>query len=211
MLEFNRYRPRSTARSSRGCARGSSPGWWCSVRSRSPSISHGGSSTRSTDGSSRWSPPASRPTAICPSTFPGIGGSSRLVGLTLLGFLAANIIGRSPGRLSEAILDRTPLVRGVYKGVKQVFETRLQPGRPVPQGRPGGVPDQGHVVDRLRSPPIPALSCRRVARREADDLGVPALHAQSRPPASYFISRPPISSSWRSRPTTPPSSTCRRG
>jgi uncharacterized membrane protein len=45
------------------------------------------------------------------------------VGLTLLGFLTANIIGRSLVSFSEAMLDRMPLVRGVYKGLKQVFET----------------------------------------------------------------------------------------
>ena len=54
---------------------------------------------------------------------PGFGVVIALVGLTLLGFLAANIIGRSLVRLGEAMLDRTPLVRGVYKGLKQVFET----------------------------------------------------------------------------------------
>ena len=46
-----------------------------------------------------------------------------LVGLTLLGFLTANIVGRSLVSFSEAMLDRTPLVRGVYKGLKQIFET----------------------------------------------------------------------------------------
>jgi uncharacterized membrane protein len=46
-----------------------------------------------------------------------------IVGLTLLGFLTANIIGRTLVNFSEAMLDRTPLVRGVYKGLKQVFET----------------------------------------------------------------------------------------
>ena len=46
-----------------------------------------------------------------------------MVGLTLLGFLTANFIGRSLVRFGEAMLDRTPLIRGVHKGLKQVFET----------------------------------------------------------------------------------------
>ena len=39
------------------------------------------------------------------------------------GFLTANFIGRSLVRFGEAMLDRMPLIRGVHKGLKQVFET----------------------------------------------------------------------------------------
>src|SRR5208283_1374997 len=39
------------------------------------------------------------------------------------GFLTANIIGRTMVGYSESLLDRTPVVRGLYKGLKQVFET----------------------------------------------------------------------------------------
>jgi uncharacterized membrane protein len=45
------------------------------------------------------------------------------IGLTLLGFLAANLAGRTLLRLGERILDRMPVVRGIYKSVKQIFET----------------------------------------------------------------------------------------
>jgi uncharacterized membrane protein len=54
---------------------------------------------------------------------PGVGVVIALIGLTLFGFLTANIIGRSLVRFGEAMLDRTPLVRGVYKGLKQIFES----------------------------------------------------------------------------------------
>src|SRR5208337_4865744 len=70
-----------------------------------------------------WLPHSFSPDAYLPFHLPGFGVVIALVGLTLLGFLAANIIGRSLVRLSEAMLDRTPVVRGVYKGLKQVFET----------------------------------------------------------------------------------------
>ena len=70
-----------------------------------------------------WLPQWLSPDGYLPFHVPGFGVVIALVGLTLLGFLTANIIGRTFVRLGEAMLDRTPLVRGVYKGLKQVFET----------------------------------------------------------------------------------------
>jgi uncharacterized membrane protein len=70
-----------------------------------------------------WFPRDLSPDAYLPFHVPGFGVVIVFVGLTLLGFLTANIIGRSLVRFGEAMLDRTPLVRGVYKGLKQVFET----------------------------------------------------------------------------------------
>jgi uncharacterized membrane protein len=46
-----------------------------------------------------------------------------VVALTLLGFLTANLVGRTLVEAGERILDRMPLVRSLYKGLKQVFET----------------------------------------------------------------------------------------
>ena len=54
---------------------------------------------------------------------PGLGVVTAFVRLTLLGFLAANLLGRTLISLSETILDRMPVVRGIYKSVKQLFET----------------------------------------------------------------------------------------
>src|SRR5271163_2444880 len=70
-----------------------------------------------------WFPLSLSPDGYLPFHVPGFGVVIAIVGLALLGFLTANIIGRSLVRLGEAMLDRTPLVRGVYKGLKQVFET----------------------------------------------------------------------------------------
>src|SRR6202044_2089999 len=70
-----------------------------------------------------WFPLSLSPDGYLPFHIPGFGVVIAIVGLTLLGFLTANIIGRSLVRLGEAMLDRMPLVRGVYKGLKQVFET----------------------------------------------------------------------------------------
>ena len=58
-----------------------------------------------------------------PVRVPGTGVVLAFLGLTLLGFLAANLAGRTLLMIGERILDRIPAVRGIYKGVKQVFET----------------------------------------------------------------------------------------
>ena len=63
------------------------------------------------------------PDSYLPFHVPGFGVAIAIVGLTLLGFLAANIAGRTLVRISESLLDRTPVVRGIYKSVKQIFET----------------------------------------------------------------------------------------
>lgn len=63
------------------------------------------------------------PDSYLPFPIPGLGIIIMLVGLTLLGFLTANLVGRTLVEAGEAILNRMPVVRGLYKGVKQVFET----------------------------------------------------------------------------------------
>ena len=68
-------------------------------------------------------PPTLWPDSYLPFRVPGTGVVLAVVGLTLLGFLAANLAGRSLLRLGEYILDRMPVVRGIHKAVKQVFDT----------------------------------------------------------------------------------------
>jgi uncharacterized membrane protein len=58
-----------------------------------------------------------------PGRIPGSGLVIAVVALTLLGFLTANLVGRTLVEAGERILDRMPLVRSLYKGLKQVFET----------------------------------------------------------------------------------------
>src|SRR5690606_21847740 len=48
-----------------------------------------------------------------------------LIGLTLLGALTANLFGRTVVAAGEHLLDRMPIVRNVYKALKQIFETVL--------------------------------------------------------------------------------------
>ncbi|WP_293799301.1 DUF502 domain-containing protein [uncultured Bosea sp.] len=68
-------------------------------------------------------PNAYLPDAYLPYPVPGFGLVIALVGLTFLGSMTHNLIGRSLINTGEAILNRMPVIRGLYKGVKQVFET----------------------------------------------------------------------------------------
>jgi uncharacterized membrane protein len=68
-------------------------------------------------------PEAYRPEQWLPYGIPGSGLIVAFVALTLLGFLTANLIGRSLVDLGENLLGRMPVVRAVYRGLKQVFET----------------------------------------------------------------------------------------
>ena len=64
-----------------------------------------------------------RPESYLPFGLPGAGLVVAVVALTLLGFLTANLIGRTLVELGERILGRIPAVRAIYRGLKQVFET----------------------------------------------------------------------------------------
>ncbi|MBV9260815.1 MAG: DUF502 domain-containing protein [Pseudolabrys sp.] len=68
-------------------------------------------------------PPALRPETYLPVAIPGTGLVIALIGLTLLGFLAANLVGRTLVELGESLLNRMPIVRPIYKTMKQIFET----------------------------------------------------------------------------------------
>ena len=68
----------------------------------------------------RWSPDTYLPFAL-----PGFGLLVAIFVITMIGFLAANIVGRSIVSVGEHLLGRMPLVRGVYKALKQIFETVL--------------------------------------------------------------------------------------
>ncbi|HEV7255684.1 MAG TPA: DUF502 domain-containing protein [Mesorhizobium sp.] len=65
------------------------------------------------------------PDNYLPFAVPGFGLIVAVVLITFIGFLAANFIGRTVFGVGEKLLDRTPLVRNVYRGLKQIFETVL--------------------------------------------------------------------------------------
>ena len=64
-----------------------------------------------------------RPETYLPFGLPGSGLIVAVVALTLLGFLTANLIGRTLLDLGERLLGRIPAVRAIYRAMKQVFET----------------------------------------------------------------------------------------
>jgi uncharacterized membrane protein len=68
-------------------------------------------------------PLAYRPETYMPYVVPGWGLIVAVFTLTLLGFLTANLIGRTLVDLGETFVGRIPAVRAIYRGLKQVFET----------------------------------------------------------------------------------------
>lgn len=57
---------------------------------------------------------------------PGLGMVIAITLITLIGFLGKNLIGRSIVSFGESVLHRMPLVRTIYKSLKQIFETVLK-------------------------------------------------------------------------------------
>lgn len=54
---------------------------------------------------------------------PGFGLAVAVVAIMLLGFLTANLVGRSLVQAGEKILSRLPMISTLYKAIKQLFET----------------------------------------------------------------------------------------
>lgn len=70
-------------------------------------------------------PEVYNPDNYLPFHVPGFGLLAALIIITIVGFLTANIIGRSIVTWGEGILGRMPVVRNLYNGLKQIFETVL--------------------------------------------------------------------------------------
>lgn len=68
-------------------------------------------------------PPTYRPETYLPWPIPGTGLIVAIAALTLLGFLTANLVGRTLVEFGEGLLSRMPIVRPIYKTMKQIFET----------------------------------------------------------------------------------------
>ena len=63
------------------------------------------------------------PETYLPFAVPGIGLVFGMLVLTIIGALAANLLGRSLISFGEMMLDRMPIVRNVYRALKQIFES----------------------------------------------------------------------------------------
>jgi uncharacterized membrane protein len=57
---------------------------------------------------------------------PGSGLVIAMIFITIIGFLGKNLIGQTIVQFGESVVRRVPLVRSIYKSVKQIFETVLE-------------------------------------------------------------------------------------
>jgi uncharacterized membrane protein len=73
-------------------------------------------------------PAAYTPDAFLTFHVPGFGLMVALVFITLLGFLTANLVGRKLVAYGEWIVNRTPLIRNLYRGLKQIVERAVSTG-----------------------------------------------------------------------------------
>jgi len=100
-------------------------------------------------------PAAYKPDKWLPVSIPGFGVLIALFVITLLGFLTANLAGRTFVAWGESLLARTPLIRNLYRGLKQIVET-------------GGCRQDGHL---RRSRPARLRARGRAPRRAGDHRG----------------------------------------
>jgi uncharacterized membrane protein len=96
-----------------------------------------------------------------PFRVPGYGVIIALSALTLLGFLTANLVGRTLVEFGESLLSRMPIVRPIYKTMKQIFETLFSKsgggfGKVALAEFPAGM----WSVVFLASPPTPDIASR---------------------------------------------------
>jgi len=70
-------------------------------------------------------PAAYNPETYLPFAVPGVGLLFAVIMLMLLGALTANLFGRTIVALGERFMDNMPLVRNLYKALKQIFETAV--------------------------------------------------------------------------------------
>ena len=57
---------------------------------------------------------------------PGFGLLVAVIGITLIGFLGNNLIGKWIVSFGESVLNHMPFVRPIYKSIKQLFESVLK-------------------------------------------------------------------------------------
>lgn len=70
------------------------------------------------------------PDTYLPFALPGFGLLFAIILLTMIGALAANLIGRTIISAGEVMLNRMPVVRNVYRGTKQIFESVVTASAP---------------------------------------------------------------------------------
>lgn len=70
-------------------------------------------------------PDAYNPNHFLPYGLPGIGIILLLIFFTGVGMLTANFVGQYFMRLGRQIIERTPVISGLYNAIRKIFETLL--------------------------------------------------------------------------------------
>jgi uncharacterized membrane protein len=78
-------------------------------------------------------PPLYNPQTYLKFAIPGFGLLFAVLALTMIGALAANLLGRSLISSGELALARMPIVRNLYRGLKQMFESMVAAAHPEKQ------------------------------------------------------------------------------
>ena len=80
------------------------------------------------DGTLRLLPEVWRPEHLLGFRIPGLGALLTLAVVLLTGMIVSNLFGRELVRVWERVLNRIPLVRSIYSGVKQITESLFTSG-----------------------------------------------------------------------------------
>jgi len=76
----------------------------------------------------KFIPAQYNPETYLPYGLPGVGVLLLVVALILIGMLAVNIFGRWLVGIGQRIIERIPVISGVYSALKKLFETLLGQG-----------------------------------------------------------------------------------
>ena len=122
-------------------------------------------------------PAGLRTETYLPFRVPGYGLIIALFALTLLGFLTANLVGRTFVEFGENLLNRMPIVRPIYKTMKQIFETLFsKSGSSFRKVALAEFPTGMWSVVFLASPPSADIAARLPGDEYVSVL--PAVHAE---------------------------------
>ncbi len=73
----------------------------------------------------QYIPDQYNPETYLPFSIPGLGLIFAIFIIMVIGATTANLFGRSLVSYGESVLDRMPVVRNLYRAIKQIFETVL--------------------------------------------------------------------------------------
>ena len=123
------------------------------------------------------------PDHYLPFSIPGLGLVIAFLAVTLLGFLTANLVGRSGDRVRRGAAGPHPGDLGALQGpAPDLRDAVLGQRHLVPHGRAGRVPGEGHVVGGVPvgpgRRPRSRARCGSGAPRRTTRRRVPALRAQ---------------------------------